>query len=255
MYTLLMVLKRLRFNKANNIMGTENKKYILTDQTIVFRGHTLYRVKAVRDFGCVKKGDIGGWIEKEENLSHDGDCWVDDEAKVYDNARVFDNAQVFACAYVFGYSKVFCDAQICGAARVYDNAQVFGYAKIYGNSCIFGNAYMCGYSELYGNAKIFGDSRVYDKTEVTDDARVFGNTMLDGYVFIGGDAVVKNNSDFFVFQNNWSSNRHFTYTKSNKMWKVGCFYGTSEQLIEKAYQDSELSGKMYEKYVKFVESL
>ena len=38
-------------------------------------------------------------------------------------------------------------------------------------------------------------------------------------------------------------------TKPNAMWKVGCFYGTGDELIEKAYADSELSGKNYEKYV------
>ncbi|WP_206672978.1 hypothetical protein, partial [Parasutterella excrementihominis] len=46
--------------------------------------------------------------------------------------------------------------------------------------------------------------------------------------------------------------RWFTYTKSNKMWKVGCFYGSGQELIEKAYQDSEQSGKCYEAYVNLV---
>lgn len=44
-----------------------------------------------------------------------------------------------------------------------------------------------------------------------------------------------------------------TYTKSNKMWKVGCFYGTGNELIKKAYADSETSGRNYEQYVKFAE--
>lgn len=52
-----------------------------------------------------------------------------------------------------------------------------------------------------------------------------------------------------------SSGRYFTYTKSNKMWKVGCFYGTGQELIEKAYADSELSGKCYEAYVKLIKEL
>lgn len=39
------------------------------------------------------------------------------------------------------------------------------------------------------------------------------------------------------------------------MWKVGCFYGTGQELIKKAYQDSEVSGKYYESYVEFVEKL
>ena len=39
------------------------------------------------------------------------------------------------------------------------------------------------------------------------------------------------------------------------MWRVGCFYGTGEQLIEKAYEDSEKSGREYERVVRYVESI
>ena len=39
------------------------------------------------------------------------------------------------------------------------------------------------------------------------------------------------------------------------MWKAGCFYGTGNELIEKAYKDSKLSGREYERVVKYVESI
>ena len=39
------------------------------------------------------------------------------------------------------------------------------------------------------------------------------------------------------------------------MWRVGCFYGTGEELIAKAYKDSEKSGKSYEIIVKAQEAL
>ena len=58
-----------------------------------------------------------------------------------------------------------------------------------------------------------------------------------------------------VFKNNWSSGRYFTWTKSNNMWQVGCFYGTGEELIRKAYGESKLKGKCYEKVVNFVKEL
>ena len=60
-------------------------------------------------------------------------------------------------------------------------------------------------------------------------------------------------SDYYVGKNIWSGGRYFTYTSPNIMWKVGCFYGTSEELIKKAYKDSELSGRNYERIVKYVE--
>ena len=39
------------------------------------------------------------------------------------------------------------------------------------------------------------------------------------------------------------------------MWRVGCFYGTGEELIAKAYEVSELSGREYERIVGYVESI
>ena len=50
-----------------------NRKYeMLQDQTIEWRGRTLYRIRALRDFGDVHAGDVGGYIECERNLSQDG---------------------------------------------------------------------------------------------------------------------------------------------------------------------------------------
>ena len=66
------------------------KKYELTDDTITKpNGDVLHRIKAVRDFGNVKIGDVGGYIEKEENLSHDGDAWVFGDAQVRCNRDYF----------------------------------------------------------------------------------------------------------------------------------------------------------------------
>lgn len=44
------------------------KKYELTDEILEVGGHVLHRIKALRDFGNVKKGDIGGWIECEDKM-------------------------------------------------------------------------------------------------------------------------------------------------------------------------------------------
>ena len=141
------------------------KKYELTEETKEFYGRTLYRIKALKDFGDVEVGDLGGYIESESNLIQE------------------------CCAWVYG------------------NAMVYGDAKVYGN------ANVCG------------------------------------------DAEIKGKTDYIVFKNWWSSGRYFTWTHSNNMWKVGCFYGTGKELVEKAYKDSELSGREYERAVKYVESI
>ena len=100
-----------------------------------------------------------------------------------------------------------------------------------------------GYVAKEGNLSHEGNAWVYDNARVYGDAEVCG------------DARVKSLKDYIVFKNNWSSGRYFTYTKSNKMWKAGCFYGAGQELINEAYEDSENSGKHYEAYVKFVEML
>ena len=64
------------------------QKYKLTEEIKEFNGVTLYRIQALRSFGDVAEGDIGGWIEREENLSQEGNAWVYGNAKVYDDAKI-----------------------------------------------------------------------------------------------------------------------------------------------------------------------
>ena len=184
-----------------------DKKYKLTDECITFSNRKLYRIEALKDFSDVEKGEKGGFVENERNLSQENNCWI------YDDAKVFDNASVFGNAIVSG------------------NAKIYGYAKIYGNALIYENAVVCENAEVYEFA------------------------IVDGNAMISGDATVVSNSDYIVFKNWWSSERYFTWTRSNNMWSVGCFYSTGEELIAKAYKDSERSGKEYERVVKYVESI
>ena len=74
------------------------KKYRLTEETTKVGNRTLYRIQALRDFGNVKEGDIGGYIESEKNLSQDGNAWVSGDARVYGNACVYGNARVYGNA-------------------------------------------------------------------------------------------------------------------------------------------------------------
>ena len=73
----------------------EKKYRLLKNDTITVDGKTLYRIEALRDFADVKKGDKGGYIESEDNLSQYGNCWAYDNARVYGNARVYDNVRVY----------------------------------------------------------------------------------------------------------------------------------------------------------------
>ncbi|MCQ2300861.1 MAG: hypothetical protein MJZ81_12160, partial [Bacteroidales bacterium] len=65
------------------------RKYEFTGETKDCDGVVLRRVRAVRNFGLFKKGDLGGWIESEKNLSHSGNAWLFGDAQVYGNAEVY----------------------------------------------------------------------------------------------------------------------------------------------------------------------
>ena len=64
------------------------KKFVMTDSFIDVFGKKLFQVKALVAFGCVEKGELGGYIEEEKNLSHPGNAWVSGDARVYGDADV-----------------------------------------------------------------------------------------------------------------------------------------------------------------------
>lgn len=227
----------------------ELKYKIRKDLSKVENGITIYRIEALKDFSDVNKGELGGWIEKEDNLSQIGDCWV------YDNACLFNDVAVKNNARIFGNATIRHDVIIWGNANIYGNATLYKSVKVYGD------AYVYGYATITDKVKVFGNARVYENAKICDECIIYGDAIIREYAFvydkaeIGEDAIIKNKFDYIVCRNNWSSGRFFTYTHSNKMWKVGCFYGTGKELIKKAYEDSELSGKNYELTVKYIETL
>ena len=225
------------------------KKYKLTEESINYFGKTLYRIEALKDFDIVKKGDKGGYVESEENLSQEEDCWISDNAKVFDSAVVSGNAKVYGNAKVCGNTKVFGDAYVYGNALVYNNAVIYGKAEVFSDAVVYDKVRVFDDAFVYDNAEVFGHAKVYG------NAKVFDNALVYSYAKVCGDAEIKDNSDYIVFKNWWSSGRHFTWTRSNNMWRVGCFYGTGKELIANVYEDSELSGREYERVVNYVESM
>ena len=267
------------------------RNYELTDVAITVDGHVLHRIRAVKDIPHINIsiGDLGGWIESTDNLRDD--AWVFDDAMVFGkavvrdracvfdyarvrddavvsdiahvrgNARVFGNASVFDDAYVMGRAVIHdsacvgSHAKICGNAEICGCAQILGYACVFDDARVYDRAYVFGNARIYGAAKVHGHARVHDEASIFDDAEVYGDEWVSGIAELCGDAVVVRESDYAVYKNTWSSRRWFTYTRSNKKWKVGCFHGTGDRLIAKAYRDSQLSGHCYETIVRAQEAI
>lgn len=104
----------------------------ILEDSITVDGHILHRIQADRNIPCqdVKIGDLGGWVEKPDNLQDD--AWV--------------------TGYLYG------DAVVCGTARV--DGMVFGNAFVQRNAVIQKNA------KVYDNANIGGDAMICDHSVV-----------------------------------------------------------------------------------------
>ncbi|MFD3272665.1 hypothetical protein ACE3MS_21450 [Paenibacillus dendritiformis] len=138
------------------------KKYEFTGETTtdIAEGATLHRIRALRNFGDVKAGDLGGWVESERNLSHGGNCWV------YDDSAVFGRASVLGYASIRNGSMVYDDALVDGGAvidnsEVFGNAQVSGLAQVAEGSLVYQRALIAGNTKLL-NAKIGAHVEVFE---------------------------------------------------------------------------------------------
>ena len=82
------------------------KYRIIKDSThpeskIIRNNKILYRIEALKDFGSVKAGAWGGFIESEYNLSQDGNCWI------FWHAKVWGNIQITGDSIICGRSNIF----------------------------------------------------------------------------------------------------------------------------------------------------
>lgn len=143
-------------------------KYELTDirQSVSISGESLYRIKALKKFEneatgvVIEKGQLGGFVQSESNLSQDGTCWIDDNARVFNNAKVTDNAYVGEEAMLNRNVEVKDNAVVSGAAwitqnaKITDNANVSGMVMVKGNALIKDEAIVCGNHSINGNTEI-----------------------------------------------------------------------------------------------------
>jgi len=133
------------------------KKYELTTNTISVYGTDLYQIKALRDFSDVKKGDLGGYVRCEDNLSHDGNCWVYDQASVMDNGSLEDNATMTDNARMEHNAKMLNNSSMKGFSKMLNNAKLIDNAKMSENSM------MVGYTLIGWDTKLSGCMCITDE--------------------------------------------------------------------------------------------
>jgi NDP-sugar pyrophosphorylase family protein len=201
-----------------------DKKYILTDTAKRVNGKWVRQIQAVRDFSVVRKGELGGFIHDESNLSHDGYCWVYADGVVADNARVIEDAQVYrgiVCdsATVKGCAKIGRPydektfSQVCGNASiedkavVYDNAIVSGfavlkdYARVTDYARVDDNVVMEGCANAFHYAFLFGNAHLKDNAFVCGHCKVGGDVTLIDHCCVTDDSIVVGNQELSSYEN------------------------------------------------------
>ena len=154
-----------------------NQKYEITD---IAHGEYpfLHRIRALRDIGeKVKAGDLGGFVECEENLSIEAgdDAWIFDDAIACEDSHVDKDSRLFGSVVVCGNAYISQGSSLSGHARAEDCAYIRG-------------ADLCGHARASGSSMIL-DSPDTGKAPILSENCVAYGTVL-GDVHIMGDVVV-----------------------------------------------------------------
>jgi acetyltransferase-like isoleucine patch superfamily enzyme len=172
-------IRRLKLLEADDA----NQKYELTEETKFLGGFTLHRIRALRDISDnVKCGDLGGFVESQENLSTSGDAWVYHEACVFEDG------------YVGGDAAASGRARVSGKAAVIGNACIGQSASITENAVLMDEATLCGKADLAGNAVCMDTAMIHGNCLVAENARISGNALIDDFSRISGNTVVVDHS-------------------------------------------------------------
>ena len=224
------IIERKGTNAKNS--SAKNKKYYLsTEEEDTFhiinaegQHVSLHRIVAKKDLiggvsgrsVFVKKGDKGGFVQSEENLSSTGLCWVYDDAIVHGRAKILDDAKVRGGAVVrdsaiirdnatvsskatVAGEVVVCDsARVGGQAKVIDNAVIKGFSQVKGTAMVCDNSTICDFAQVCNNSIVAGQANVCGTTIICSSNQkqspasiVFNNATIDS-AFVYESAIFGN---------------------------------------------------------------
>ena len=191
-------------------------KYQLFGNPVIVEGrkgriHELRHVKALTRFKTatgheVQPGDIGGYIESEDNLSQTGGAWVDQWAQVYGEAKVYGDAYVGGSSQVYDQAKVGDEVQLLDITRVCGTSVLAGHTTAYGVNEISGKSFIRN-CDLIGKARLVNVqvdgnwARITDSfvknVIIRDNGRIIFSTVVGGrnrkgasQLTVKGDAMV-----------------------------------------------------------------
>ena len=165
----------------------KNQKYEITD--IAHEKYPfLHRIRALRDIGTeVKAGDLGGFVESEENLSFEpgDDAWIFDDAISAGEGCVDKGSILRERAVVCGCAYVSHGAELTGDSRAEDDAYIRG-ARLSRCARASGSSMILQSPSTKVAPILCGDCAVYGK--------VVGDVMLAGSAVVISDETISNDS-------------------------------------------------------------
>ncbi len=164
-------------------------KYSMTKQTMEYEGRTLTRIVANRDFGRVREGTYGGFIQDTRNLSFRGNSWVAAQAMAFDEARISENGVLGDCAIARGKSLIAGDAFVGDYALIDQSVYVGGHAVVRKQSYLSGSCSVFGFAKIYCS-RLYSNSGLTLMPNVGGLARIGEDACLSGRVTIKDNALV-----------------------------------------------------------------
>lgn len=169
----------------------------------------FYRLQALRDIPehGVKAGDLGGFVTWKRALSHEGSCWVADDAQIVGRVAINDNAYIGEQAIVMKWNPegLRCyDIEISGNARITGSSYVTSCrlvttdphktVNIRGNAEIYGNASVRNAHNVCDNVKIYGNANIVNPALISGNTEIFGDVAIASVQKISGDTKIFENA-------------------------------------------------------------
>ena len=169
-----------------------NQKYEISEITHP-RYPWLHRVRALWGFRSdVRPGDLGGYVQSEENLSQEDVCWIFDDAIACEGSFVDQQATLSGNAVARGSALISGVAMVRNNAVIDDHAIVMAglirdYAHVAGNAEVIARASTGVWPHIEGHASVYGD--------------VCGGVIVKGTAVILPSVTIDNpTQDFFVVE-------------------------------------------------------
>lgn len=153
--------KKYRILKDDFIKAHKFKSCISSEEESSVVEIKLYRIQALKTFTksggynpIIHVGELGGYVETEDNLSQEGNCWIFGDAKVKDGGKVIDDAIIFDKVMVSNNSV------IRGNSVVRDRCFVTHRSDIF-DSTLVGDVTVSDQSSIHSGSFLYGEIEVY----------------------------------------------------------------------------------------------